>query len=186
MRPSGLPATGLQQAAVCLLLYDGRAPAVLAIRKTDTAGYHWRNQIALPGGHVAPDDPTVEHTALRELHEELGIPPDDLQVLGPLGHFQTVTSRRDVAVTVARWLGQGPIHIDRREVAGLVEVPIAALADIHLRHGFAGRPIPQLGDALVYRVRSARIWGLTARILHTFAELLLAHGLVSPAASPSA
>src|SRR5262249_14608931 len=48
-------------------------------------------QVAFPGGGREPQDTTPLHTALREAKEELGIPPERVEVLGMLGTMPTVT-----------------------------------------------------------------------------------------------
>ncbi|MFW6284204.1 MAG: NUDIX domain-containing protein, partial [Desulfosalsimonas sp.] len=78
-------------ASVMLLLYEKNLqPYMLAVLKTDTRGYPWRNQVALPGGHADPQDVSALDTALREVGEELGISADQIQVVGSLGHFSTI------------------------------------------------------------------------------------------------
>ncbi|UCG17639.1 MAG: CoA pyrophosphatase [Phycisphaerales bacterium] len=175
-RPGALqPPAGYQRAGVCLPLFDRGESKVLAIQKTDTQGYRWRNQIALPGGHATAEDRSLTETALRELDEELGIDRSDIVVLGDLGHFQTATSKTNLSVTVGRWSGHRPLRTDTREIARVLEVPLADLLRLHVSRGFRSRPPEAIGDALVYPVPYARIWGITARILHTLVEIVLDH-----------
>ncbi len=163
---------GYEKDSVCLLLVDRAETMLLAIQKTDSAGYLWRNQIALPGGRIDPADRNARDAALRELHEELGIERSEVEVLGELGHFQTLTSSNDLEVVVGRWRQPSQIHADAREVARVLEVPLANLLKVHLACGFHTRPVSGIGDALVYPVSDVEIWGVTARILHHFLELV--------------
>ena len=49
------------EACVFLLLFgDERNRRILAIQKSDNQGYPWRNQVALPGGHIDPADSSPE------------------------------------------------------------------------------------------------------------------------------
>ena len=58
----------LDSACVFLLVFGEEYDRhILAIQKSDTKGYPWRNQVALPGGHVDPKDKGPEETAFREL-----------------------------------------------------------------------------------------------------------------------
>ncbi len=164
--------------AVCLLLFQNPGTTILSIQKADHEGYPWRDDVALPGGRIEPDDRTPTDAALRELHEELAIPSSDVKVLGNLGHFQTQVSNDDLEVIVARWIRRSPVHIDRREISQVLELSVEALAEFHTRAGFRSRPEGEIGDALVYELPDARIWGVTARILHEFLELLLERGIV--------
>ncbi len=163
-RPDGFVAD-----SVCLLLVDRPETAVVAIQKTDSEGYHWRAQVALPGGRIDPGDKDACAAALRELHEELGIEPGAVELLGSLGHFQTVSSNHDLDVVVGRWSGPAPLRIDAREIARVIEVPLDELIETHAAD-FAGRSIADIGAQLGYAVDGARIWGVTARILHEFLE----------------
>jgi hypothetical protein len=109
---------------------------------------------------------------LRELDEELGIHPGELEVLGCLGHFQTVTSQADLGVVVARWDGRRRPRFDPREISRLVEIPLGRLAADHAGRGYAGRRTAEIGGGPEYRQGDVRIWGVTARILHFFLELV--------------
>ena len=164
--------------AVCLLLFENPETTILSIQKADHEGYPWRDDVALPGGRIEPDDRDPTEAALRELHEELGIHPSAVEVLGNLGHFQTYNSKADLEVIVARWISRSALHIDPREISQVLELPVEALVDFHKHAGFRLRAENDIGDALIYELPDARIWGVTARILHEFLELLREHGIV--------
>jgi 8-oxo-dGTP pyrophosphatase MutT (NUDIX family) len=86
------PGLKLKEAAVLApLLWQGGEPWALLTRRPMTMRKH-PGQISFPGGGREAGDVTPLHTALRETHEELGIRPDDVQVLGMLGAMPTVTS----------------------------------------------------------------------------------------------
>ncbi len=170
--------------AVCLPLIEREETHILFIQKADTAGYHWRNQIALPGGHITPQDRSITDAALRELHEELGIDRKEVEVLGNLGHFQTATSDADLGVVVVRWNGSRTPVFDPREVARILPIPLQTLSAIHAAEGFDRQPPAEIARRLEYPAAGVRIWGVTARILHCFLELLRSPRAAGASATP--
>ena len=111
-----------QRATVFLILFDLLEPHVLAIQKTDTEGYPWRNQVALPGGHVEESDPTALAAAYRELKEEVDIGRDQIEFIGSIGHFQTI-NHRDIQVFVGWWKEQSEIQFDSMEISRILKTP---------------------------------------------------------------
>ena len=164
------PQTGTyKRACVFLLLYNLANPHILAIQKTDSEGYPWRNQVALPGGHLDTEDASPLEGAFRELKEEVGITRSQVQLLGSLGHFQTI-NHRDIEVFTGLWNGRGPIRLDPAEISRVLEIPMRVLVSTHLTRGYHNR-IPDVHE-LRYPFEDVEVWGATARIIHYFIELL--------------
>jgi 8-oxo-dGTP pyrophosphatase MutT (NUDIX family) len=164
------PATGAYKpACVFLLLFDSENPHILAIQKTASEGYPWSNQVALPGGHLDPDDASPLDGAFRELEEEVNIRRDQVRLLGSIGHFQTI-NRRDIEVFAGLWNGTGPLQHDPVEIARTLEIPLRELIRTHIARGYRHR-IPDIHE-LRYPFEDVEVWGATARILHHFIELM--------------
>jgi 8-oxo-dGTP pyrophosphatase MutT (NUDIX family) len=139
---------------------------------------HLRNhsgQIAFPGGGAEPGDASAEATALRETHEEIGLDPARVEVLGRLSDYHT---RTDYRVTPVVGLVAPPfeLRLDAHEVDAAFEVPLAFLLDPanHLRHQreFQGRTVPFY--AIPYR--DYYIWGATAGMLINLYRFLAGEG----------
>jgi 8-oxo-dGTP pyrophosphatase MutT (NUDIX family) len=170
-RPNGSPADAYRvPASVFLLLFDRPDPHILAIQKSDTEGYPWRNQVALPGGHVEISDAGPVAAAYRELEEELNISQDQVDFIGSLGHFQTLTRPRDIEAFIGLWNGKGSIRVDATEIARILEIPLKTLVGIHRAKRYHDRQMNT--RELEYPVGDVVIWGATAKILHRFIELI--------------
>ena len=160
---------GYRETCVFLLLHDVDAPYIVFILKADNAGYPWRNQMALPGGHIDEMDKTPLDAAFRELDEELNIKRDQVVTIGSMGHFPTI-NKRDIEVFVGYLKEEGDIAFDPSEIAKVVRIPLAELFRIHVSNhyeeGFPG------WEKLLYPYEDIVVWGATARIIHYFIDLI--------------
>ncbi len=142
---------------------------MLAVQKADNEGYPWRNQVALPGGHIDEADSSPLDAAFRELREELNIPRGQVRLINSLGHFQTINNK-DLEVFVGRWNGAGPLRYDPNEIARILKIPLSSLFQIHLDKNFHGR-LPDVHE-LIYPYIDTEIWGVTGKIVHYLLEKL--------------
>ena len=123
-----LAASETKPAAVLLLVVNHAAdPAVVFTQRTAHLADH-AGQISFPGGRSDEADETPEHTALREAEEEIGIPPNRVDILGRLPEYHTGTGYR--VTPVVGW-AEPPLAYrpDPHEVADVFEVPLAFLLD---------------------------------------------------------
>jgi len=145
---------------------DGEATVVMIRRADDLAND--AGHVAFPGGHVESEEDPIR-AALREANEEIGLDSSLVEVISTLAPFGRRLHQERVLPVVGIVNGQPDLVPDRREVAAILEVPIASLASDaaswqenwgtdepgFVMTFFAG--LPELGDDLV--------WGLSARIL---------------------
>jgi 8-oxo-dGTP pyrophosphatase MutT (NUDIX family) len=113
-------------------------------------------------------------TALRETHEEIGVEPAHIEVLGQLDDMVTISNF--LVTPFVGWLDRYPYtwKFSDHEVAYLLEVPLSHLCDpanlIPDRRVINGREYEfqsyQFGDDL--------IWGATARMLGNFLDIMRA------------
>jgi 8-oxo-dGTP pyrophosphatase MutT (NUDIX family) len=157
--------------AVFLLTYKrNNEPYLLAVLKADNRDYLWRNQVALPGGHINKNEGPLA-AAYRELAEELGIDGSQVECIGSLGHFQTI-AQKDIEVFLGIWNGnRETLQYDPGEISKILEFPIEELLKIHISNNFRGR-VPDVTE-LVYPIQGVTVWGVTARIFHYFFESVL-------------
>jgi 8-oxo-dGTP pyrophosphatase MutT (NUDIX family) len=163
----------LRDAAVLLLVVDHPgAPTVVFTQRTAHLADH-AGQISFPGGRCDEGDCTPERTALREAHEEIGIEPGRIEILGRLPQYRTSTG---FSVTPVVGWAEPPLDYrpDPHEVEAVFEVPLAFLLDAgnHRYESafFKGRM--RRYWAMPYGERF--IWGATAGMLVTFHRIVTA------------
>ena len=166
-----LPGVRLREAAVLVPLFiRQQTPYILFTRRPETLRTH-AGQISFPGGTRDPEDMTPLHTALREAHEELGIPPERVEVLGMLDESPTVTSFR-----ITPFVGAIPSDIAYQpsalEIDEVIEVPLAHLRQPAI-HRVEQRPYGgRVYDVYFYEYGTHVIWGATAYILKNLLQLI--------------
>jgi 8-oxo-dGTP pyrophosphatase MutT (NUDIX family) len=167
--------TPLRPAAALLLLYPeaGEWHVPLTVRASGLR--HHTGQVSLPGGRLDHPDETIEQAALREAHEEIGVAPADVEVLGRLTPVPIAVSAHVLHPVVGVAHARPAFDIAAREVERLIELPIARLMHADTI-GSEQRSRPQSPDVPqtvpYFSVAGARIWGATAMVLAEFIALL--------------
>lgn len=161
----------LTQAAVMVLLYlrDGEYH-ILLNKRSDTVEDH-KGEMAFPGGRMESTDASPVEAALRETFEEMGVRPDDVDVLGSLDAVST-PSGYFVNPFVGTIPGAYRFTQSDSEVAEVVEVPLASV----VREGTVPMDV-RYGDGRtkkfdVYLYQGHVIFGATARILSDLLRIL--------------
>ncbi|MFN3431468.1 MAG: NUDIX hydrolase [Candidatus Sericytochromatia bacterium] len=168
-----ISAEGMGRAAVLVPLFWREGVLhVLFTKRTDTVSTH-KGQISFPGGRVEAHDETLLHTALRESHEEIGLAPEHVRVLGALD--DTVTLR---AMRITPYVGlipePYPFTLQTDEVAYLLDVPLAHFLDpSRLRIEEMRHPDGVVRPVHYYTMGSELIWGATARIVKEWLDAML-------------
>jgi 8-oxo-dGTP pyrophosphatase MutT (NUDIX family) len=165
------PPPPLKAAAVLVPIveHDG-ALTVLLTKRTDHLADH-AGQISFPGGRIEPEDLDPEHAALREAQEEVGLPPEQVELIGRLDIYRTRTGFEVVPVV---GLVRPPLALapDPYEVAEVFEVPLSFILDPanHELHSRELRGATRHFYVLPYEGRN--IWGATAGMLVNLAQVL--------------
>ena len=175
--PEKVRLDGARDAAVLIPIVGEPEPTLILTLRTDHLPTH-KGQIAFPGGAIDPSDPSPEAAALREAHEEIGLEPEAVRVLGTLDSIPTHVSGY-VVHPVVGWLDRNPeVAPNPHEVADVLFVPLGDLADDIRRDPgftFSGRMYPT--EAWLWNGNV--IWGVTARVVRVFLERLAAAGVVA-------
>ncbi|MFH2090740.1 MAG: CoA pyrophosphatase [Pseudomonadota bacterium] len=143
---------------------------LLFIQKADVKGYPWANQMAFPGGHKDKADQTTRQTALRELEEELGIVSENVDVLGSIGHFQTLNNK-SIEAWAGIWNLKDTIVPDGYEISRVFKIPLEYLIDVHTSNQYHVQEPAFM--RLIYPYEDVLIWGVTAKILRHLINLIL-------------
>lgn len=169
-RPVG-PPSGVtpRQGAVLAVLYPCADELMVLLTVRSTALRNHRGEISLPGGSVDESDRSLVHAALRECHEELGIEPTTLTVLGHLTPVYIAPSNFQITPFVA-WSPVPPnVIADQREVAAVLHLPLRHLlrpdAVVVEDWVIRGRPL----RVPFYPFGEHKIWGATAIVLSQLA-----------------
>jgi 8-oxo-dGTP pyrophosphatase MutT (NUDIX family) len=161
-------------AAVLVPLYYADSDwHLLFTRRTDAVESH-RGQVSFPGGMIEDQDDSPEEAALREMEEEIGVRPEDVEIIGRLDTLLTVTQFRITPV-----VGQIPwpydFHINPTEVAKIFGVPLPWLSDarnLEINERMPLAPGPKIAVYFYRPFAEEVIWGATARMTMNLLEIL--------------
>ncbi len=175
-RPGWQPRRAPQEsraAGALLLLFpvDGLAHLVLTVRSAQLPSH--AGQISLPGGAVEAGE-TVEHAALREAHEEIGLDPRGVQLLGRLTPLHIPVSGFMLHPVIGIADERPTLHPADAEVERVLEASVGWLSDPACL-----RRRPRERDGLFQDVPyfdlggGVQVWGATAMVLAEFLALVV-------------
>ncbi len=158
-----LDVRGRTDAAVLVPLYveDGEIHAVFTKRRDDLRRHP--GEISFPGGRYDEGEADLSATALREAEEEIGLPPDAVEILGALQPTPTIATGYAVYPFVGMIEPGRTWTLSAREVAEVIELSLSELLAGYGRRRLIRRGLPIRTDT--YLVGEHLIWGATARIL---------------------
>lgn len=162
-----------RQASVLVLFTDDHNPEIIFTLRAQHLSNH-PGEVAFPGGMWEPQDVNLLQTALRESHEEVGLPPGDVILLGAC---RSRSTRAGVVVTP--FVGVIAAHTElvpnRSELDAVFRVPLAAFhsgmiqtrTDIFSHAGKSYR-VP------AYEHQGYEIWGFTAALTQEIINAIVA------------
>jgi len=130
-------------------------------------------QLSLPGGRMEESDQTHSDCALRELHEEIGVNPEDIGVIGELSSLFVHVSDYLIYPFIGFTEREPVFYPQPSEVQEVIEIPLEIIYKDKFR---SKKDIPVrnmiLKDMPYIKVGDRTLWGATAMILSEFAEII--------------
>jgi 8-oxo-dGTP pyrophosphatase MutT (NUDIX family) len=165
---AAMDAPGHKDAAVLVPLYREPLTAIFTERRADLSRH--AGEISFPGGRQDHPDEDLRETALREAHEEIGLDPAGVELVGalpPVGTF--VTGYRIFPFVGLIEPGQ-TWRPQATEVEQVLEFTLADLVQGHEMQRLIRKGVPI--KTPTYTVDGTLVWGATARIVQSLLEAL--------------
>jgi 8-oxo-dGTP pyrophosphatase MutT (NUDIX family) len=157
-----------RNSAVLLLLADGANGAEVLLTRRSMKLRNHKGEISFPGGRCDPGESPVE-TALREAHEEVGLPPTRPNIVGELGHLSTIVSKSYIVPVVATLDERIDLEPRTMEADRVMWTPVAELTKPGTYHRERWGRAPLDRPLHFFHLDDETVWGATA---HMLVELL--------------
>lgn len=163
--------TKLRRAAVIVPIILRDDPVLLFTRRTEHLPSH-AGQVCFPGGTYHASDESLIATALRELREEIGVPPGNVEIAGFLDAYETLNSGFRILPVVGFLDETYPLDINRDEVAEVFEVPLSFLSDPRNHTIKYAKRGGVMREFFSIQFGDHEIWGATAAMIVNLSERL--------------
>jgi 8-oxo-dGTP pyrophosphatase MutT (NUDIX family) len=178
--PPTVPDNARLSAVLCLLFpVDDRLHLLLMKRREDRTAHS--GQVSFPGGRHEPEDPDLLTTALREAHEEVGIAPADVTVIGALTPLYIPVSNFNVFPYIGYMPSRPAYVLSDNEVSYTIEVPLDDLLHPErkiITDVYSPATPLKIKNVHAYNLQDGTIiWGATAMIISELEVALAEMGI---------
>ncbi|HKK12415.1 MAG TPA: CoA pyrophosphatase, partial [Flavobacteriaceae bacterium] len=151
--------------------HQNKTHLVLILRKS-YEGVH-SAQVAFPGGQLEEQDASIEHTAIRETYEEIGVPKRHVKILKALTTLYIPPSNFMVYPFLGIITTTPNFKIQEDEVEEVIEVPLSHFVDEHnMVKTFVTTSYKANVEVPAFRLNGHIVWGATAMMLSELKDLL--------------
>jgi 8-oxo-dGTP pyrophosphatase MutT (NUDIX family) len=149
---------------------DGETSVILTRRSSRLRSH--TGEVSFPGGRVDPGEAPLA-AALREATEEIGLDPEQVQIVGQLSPLSTVSSAAAITPFVGALAARPSLHPNPAEVERVFDVSLAELASDGVYHEELWE-LPEVGlrQMSFFHLAGDTVWGATARMLRELLELI--------------
>ncbi|MBE9467208.1 MAG: CoA pyrophosphatase [Bacteroidetes bacterium] len=168
------------KSSVLILLYPlNNEIYTVFIKRAEYDGFH-SSQISFPGGKYENVDNDLSKTALRETHEEIGVNPNSINIIGQISSIYIPVSNY-TALPYIGYLKEKPeFKIDNFEVSRIINVKIRELMDNKNNQTGIFKVGNKLIEAPCYNANGDKIWGATAMMVSEFLKIVKQTDLSNP------
>jgi 8-oxo-dGTP pyrophosphatase MutT (NUDIX family) len=160
-----------------ILLYpENGSIHTVFMQRPDYDGVHG-GQISFPGGKKEPEDEDVIRTALREAHEETGIDPGKVEVIGSLTPLFIPVSNMIVTPVVGGMIEKPVYNYRSEEVVFLIDADMNRFLDPSIVRSKPFEIRGELLDVKYFDYENHTIWGATAMILNELLTIIKIGGI---------
>lgn len=161
----------IKSAVLVLIVPYENELAIPFIQRSNAGKYHG-GQIALPGGKMEKEDSDALQTALRECHEEIGVPEERVSILGVLSDIYIPLSNFNITPIVGTTLKLPDFTLSANEVEKVILVKLSDLFDDGNKttHSFTRHDHEIVAPG--YNIGDHFIWGATAMIIAELEQLM--------------
>lgn len=155
------------QAGVLLLLFPRNGELHILLTKRTSGVEHHKSQISFPGGSKDEVDTDIVATALREAEEEIGLPKNQVEVMGLFDDVWTPSGFR-ITPVIAYTPALPNLRVNAVEVDEIFEVPLSFFMN---RENEKVKTVERSGEWIevyFYRHGGHEIWGATAAVIRSF------------------
>jgi 8-oxo-dGTP pyrophosphatase MutT (NUDIX family) len=161
-----------KKAGVMALFYPRGSQTYLILIKRTPRGIH-SSQVALPGGKFEKTDTGLQHTAVRETFEEIGIEQNKIQVVRGMSEIYVPPSNFLVYPFIGHLDFEPTFIRQEEEVAEIIEIPLNDFLNLEVHTHNIKASYSEFPGVPSYIINNNIVWGATAMILSELKDVLM-------------